>query len=61
MGGCPCHNSLDSRWIPTAAARVSRPVRSCVIRGGQIVTRAGFPRVLQFPLPIIILPNYLFS
>jgi hypothetical protein len=32
-------------------------VRSCGICGGQNGTGAGFVRVLQFPLPILIPPN----
>jgi hypothetical protein len=41
-----------SRWLPTAAARVS--VRAvCGVCGGQIGTGAGFFRVLRFPLLII--------
>jgi hypothetical protein len=41
-----------SRWLPTAAARVS--VRAeCGVCGGQNGTGAGFLRVLRFPLPII--------
>jgi hypothetical protein len=44
-----------SRLLPTAAARVRAQVRSCVICGGQSGTRAGFLRVLWFPLPILIL------
>jgi hypothetical protein len=44
-----------SRWLPTAAARVL--VRAaCAVCGGQSDTGAGFLRVLQFPLPIIIPP-----
>jgi hypothetical protein len=46
-----------SRWLPTAAAPGSRPVRSCGICGGQSGTGAGFLQVLRFPLPIIIAPN----
>jgi hypothetical protein len=46
-----------SRWLPTAAARVRSQVRSCGICGGQSGSGAGFLRVLQFPLPILILPT----
>jgi hypothetical protein len=46
-----------SRWLPTAAARVRSQVRSCGIWGGQSGTGAGFLRVLQFPLPILIPPT----
>jgi hypothetical protein len=42
-----------SRWLPTAAARVRARVRLCGICGGRNGTRAGFLRVLPFPLPII--------
>jgi hypothetical protein len=46
-----------SRWLPTAAARVRSQVRSCGICGGQRGTGAGFLRVLQFPLTILIPPT----
>jgi hypothetical protein len=47
-----------SRWLPTApAARVRSQVRSCGICGGQSGIRAGFLRVLRFPLPILIPPS----
>jgi hypothetical protein len=36
----------------------SRPIRSCGICGGQSGTGAGFLRVLRFPLPAIIPPNF---
>jgi hypothetical protein len=39
-------------WLPTAAARV-RVRAACGICGGQSGTRAGFLRVLRFPLLII--------
>jgi hypothetical protein len=42
----------DSRWLPTAAARV-RVRAACGICGGQSGTGAGFLRVLRLPLPII--------
>jgi hypothetical protein len=45
-----------SRWLPTAAARVRARVWSCGICGGQSGARAGFLRVLRFPLPIFIPP-----
>jgi hypothetical protein len=44
-----------SRWFPTAAVRV-RVRAACGVCGGQSGTGAGFLRVLQFPLPIIIPP-----
>jgi hypothetical protein len=41
-----------SRWLLTAAARVRvRP--TCGVCCGESSTRAGFLRVLRFPLPII--------
>jgi hypothetical protein len=43
-----------SHLLPTAAARVRAHVRSC---GEQSGTAAGFLRVLQFPLPILIPPT----
>jgi hypothetical protein len=46
-----------SRWLPTAAARIRARVWSSGICGGQSDAGAGFVRVLQFPLPIFILPN----
>jgi hypothetical protein len=45
-----------SRRLPTTAARVRAPVRSCGICGGQTGTGVGFLRVLRFPLPIRIPP-----
>jgi hypothetical protein len=42
----------DSRWLPTAAARV-RVRAACGVCGGQSGIGAGFLRVLRFPLPII--------
>jgi hypothetical protein len=39
-----------TRRLPTAAASVRAQVRSC---GGQSGTRAGFLRVLLFPLPAL--------
>jgi hypothetical protein len=44
-----------SRWLSTAAVRV-RVRAACRVCGGQSATGAGFLRVLQFPLPIIIPP-----
>jgi hypothetical protein len=43
-----------SRRLPIEAARVRAPVRSYGICGGHSSTRAGFLRLLQFPLPILI-------
>jgi hypothetical protein len=45
------------RRHPTAAARIRAQVGSCEICGGQSGTGAGFLRVLQFPLPILIPPT----
>jgi hypothetical protein len=42
-----------SRWLPIAAARV-RVRAACGVCGGKGGTGAGFLRVLQFPLPIIL-------
>jgi hypothetical protein len=53
--GCAVAQSV-SRWLPTAAARV-RDRAACGVCGGQSGIRAGFLRVLRFPLPIIIPPN----
>jgi hypothetical protein len=39
------------RWLPTAAARV-RVRAACGVCGGQSGIKAGFLRVLRFPLPI---------
>jgi hypothetical protein len=50
--GCAIAQAV-SRRRPTAVARV----RSCWISGGQSGTRAGFLRVLRFPLPTVILPT----
>jgi hypothetical protein len=46
-----------SRRHPTAEAWVRFQVRPCGIYGGQSGTRAGFLRVIRFPLPIRILPT----
>jgi hypothetical protein len=43
-----------SRLHPTAAARVRSLIKSYGICGGRSGTRAGFLRVLQFSLPILI-------
>jgi hypothetical protein len=53
--GCAIAQAV-SRWLPTAADRVRARVWSCGIYGGQSGTRAGFLRVLRFPLPIFIPP-----
>jgi hypothetical protein len=44
----------NGRRLLTTAARVRTQVRSCGIGGGQNGTKAGFLRVLQFPLSILI-------
>jgi hypothetical protein len=41
----------------TAVAEFHAQVRSCGIYGGQNGTGAGFLRVFQFPLPILIPPT----
>jgi hypothetical protein len=46
-------NKANSRWFPTAEARVRAQVRSCGICGGQSGTGKGFLRVLRFPLQIV--------
>jgi hypothetical protein len=46
-----------SSWHPTAAARLRSQVKSCVICGGRSGARAGFLRVLRFPLSILIPPT----
>jgi hypothetical protein len=46
-----------SRRLPTAAAQVRVQVRSCGICGGQSGIRAGFLRVILFPLSIRIPPT----
>jgi hypothetical protein len=43
-----------SHRLSTVAARVRSQVRSSGICGGQSGSRAGFLRVLRFPLPILI-------
>jgi hypothetical protein len=43
-----------SRRLPTAAAGVPSQVTSCGVCGGQSGTAAGFLRVLEFLLPILI-------
>jgi hypothetical protein len=47
--------SLNSgtRRLPNAAYRVPARVGSCGIYGGRSGSRAGFLRVLRFPLPLI--------
>jgi hypothetical protein len=46
-----------SRLLFTVAARVQSQVSSYGMWGKQSDTRAGFLRVLRFPLPILIPPN----
>jgi hypothetical protein len=46
-----------SRRLPTSTARVRAQVKSCGIYGGQSGIKSGFLLVLQFPLPILILPT----
>jgi hypothetical protein len=41
----------NSRWLPTAVVRGSRPGRHVGFCGGQSGAGAGFLRVLRFPLP----------
>jgi hypothetical protein len=57
------HNAVDraiaqavSRRLPTTAARIRAHVRPCGIFAGQSGTGAGFLRVFQFSLPILIPP-----
>jgi hypothetical protein len=50
-----------SRRVPTTAARIQSQVRSCGICGEQSGSGTGFLHVLQFPLPILIPPNALYS
>jgi hypothetical protein len=51
LTGCSIAQAV-SHWLPTAVAQVQAQVWSCGICGGQNGARAGFLRVLQFPLPI---------
>jgi hypothetical protein len=46
----PCSSGC---WLSTATARVRSRIRSCGIYDRQSGTRAGFLRVLRFPLPSI--------
>jgi hypothetical protein len=50
-------NGNMSEWFLTAATRVRDWVWSCRICEGQGGTRAGFLRVLRFPLSIFIPPT----
>jgi hypothetical protein len=51
-----CHSS-GSHQFPTTAAWVQAQVRLCGICGGQGGTGAGFLRIRQFPLLILIPPT----
>jgi hypothetical protein len=55
LGERPRHSS--SGGVPTAADRVRARVWSSGIYGRQNGARAGFLRVLRFPLPIFIPPG----
>jgi hypothetical protein len=44
----------DSRWLPTAMAKVRALAGSCGICGGRSGTGAGFHWALRFPLPLIV-------
>jgi hypothetical protein len=46
-----------SRRLATAAAGFRSQVRPCGVCGGQRGTRAGFLRVLRFPLPNLMPPT----
>jgi hypothetical protein len=46
-----------SRRLPNELARVRAQVRACGIYDGQSRTGAGFLRVLQFHMPILIPPT----
>jgi hypothetical protein len=46
-----------SRRLPIAAARLPPHITSCGICGGQSGIGKDFPRVLRFPLPILIPPT----
>jgi hypothetical protein len=50
-----------SRLIPSAVAQVRAQVKSYGFCSGQSDTEAGFPRVLRFPLPILIPPTAPYS
>jgi hypothetical protein len=52
---------LVSRQLPTVVAQLRSWVRSSGICGGQSGTGANFLQVLQFPLPILILPTASYS
>jgi hypothetical protein len=54
--GCAKAQAI-SRQLLMAAARDRVQVRSCGICGGQSGNGAGFLRVLQFTLPILIPPT----
>jgi hypothetical protein len=55
--GLATAQAVSSR-LPTAAVRVRSQVRLCGICGGLNGIVVGFLRVLRFPLPVLILPNF---
>jgi hypothetical protein len=52
-------SQVVSRWLSTAAVRIRPQGWSSVIYRGQSGAGADFLRVLRFPLPIFIPPNFL--
>jgi hypothetical protein len=53
----PRVNMLQSRWLPTTAARVRTLSGHVEFVMDQVALGQIFLRVLRFPLPIIIPPN----